>query len=245
MSDARYTIHRNPCWPPLSNDINQLLNQHDPELLLGYTFQEPTVEYLLEHLTFDPSWPQPVQAWYIAITSWIPTEALVWWEGQFDEKSALSPMPRAWWLYRARSIVVAWDENKPIGAVALTHVYGRDRSKYLAQHEPLFNEVRGLVVESSYRTTGVGIRLMEAVVREAYNTSYVATFAVTTNPLAAKIFAAIGASETSPYPIADYAMRSLVCWEWLMPGIPLCTDCPRRPGQLWWWPTHLSNPDGS
>jgi GNAT superfamily N-acetyltransferase len=243
MSGIRLATYRNPYWPPLDVEILDAIVQHQPNACVGRPFTVPLVEYLLVTLKVDSSWPQTVQAWYQAITSWIPKRALDWWMRQLPRDDALEHMPLRWWQYRAQRVVVAWHGSNPVGIVALTHVYWRDRLPLEPMAVPrvaALYEVRGLVVDPKFRRSGVGTTLISELIAEARDLNQLDTFAVTTNPAAAAMFEACGAT-TNPscpeFPFTTAGIRSLTCWCVGVSRYPACAACPMRPGRLWFWST--------
>ena len=174
------------------------------------------------------------------------------WLQQFENSETLDPMSQEWWRLRARNLFVAYEdgnEARPLGDFALTIVYAHERfsnpTVISPFKHPLFYELRGLVVDDSCRGQGVGQKLVEAALHQAaISEERLPTFAITTNPIAAKLFEKAGATnhpskEEFPYKsvrASDY--NKMACWSRLEEEPRYCDACPINNNTAWWWPTH-------
>lgn len=244
MSNITYEIYSRPSVPHLDPNILPLINEHDPNVYRDYDSKSETAEqFLLRTVDVEDSWPQPFRDWYQDIISWIPGDALEWSMNQqsSDDEPELAPMPPEWWMTQATDAIIAREAGEPVGTFWLTEVRWRDRpilGPEPSWHaDPLFYEARALVVEKRLRRTGakIGTILVQELVDVARRRQ-VAMVAITTNPHAARLFAANGAKETLPtseFPCEPHT-KKLACWDF--PNKVQCASCPKRDGQLWLWP---------
>jgi len=187
-----------------------------------------------------------ISKWHDTITKWMPSGVEDWLE-QFENDKHLDPMPREWWRLRTRELFVAHesgDRNRHLGYLALTKVYAHERSgSTIAPYSPLLFEPRGLFVRESHRGQGIAEKLVRAAVHAAaMSEERLATGAVTTNPVAAKLFQRTGAvnrpATTKQFQYNDY--EAVMCWARLeeKDGPQYCESCPIAYHTSWWWPTH-------
>lgn len=206
-----------------------------------------------------------IDRWYEAVTTWMPADAEKWWLDQFKTNRYLESMSQEWWRQRTRNFIVARDKDtaKPVGAVALTIVYMDERDIHtgVGDHDkllnPFYHEIRGLVVDESYRGKGIGQKLILKALDEAMASDIdKATVAVTTNKYAASLFEKMKAvsqpSNAKGFPdhgvhYADY-YNEYLCWQRLHEFYlnvprqcsgekPPCDICPKTHEIAWWWPT--------
>jgi RimJ/RimL family protein N-acetyltransferase len=214
--------------------------------------------------------------WHYNIVTWMPPDVQSWWFKQFknENNSHLDSMPREWWRLRTRNLLVARDQdnnNRPVGAAALTMVYISERKQFEAHMPenagPFCYEIRGLVIDDAYRGQGIAQELtraallqatLEQPVRGRGDEYYrIPTVAMTTNPVAAKIFEELGATD-KPSKSKGFLYDSyndVLCWsrrsetnrgmgdrKLVCSGEnpPPCDICPKRKKTALWFPTNDS-----
>lgn len=234
--------------PPEGEDLNDerlcALNRHAPEVIGGRAFAAEALAQRLLREDVDSSWPDTLQKWYEAKTGWLPPALLEWWDEQQKINPEVDRQPYEWWMSEADVVVGAWIGSRPVGASALVDVHWKDRPEYNSasntgswNSNPVFQEVRGWVVDEEFRGSGVGRLVFERILAVAHQRR-LPIVAVTTNPRAAKFFERHGALDgtdtpRSPaYPISP----ELACWGDRRREAKRCEFCPRKPGQMWVWP---------
>lgn len=227
---------------------------------------ESSGEYYQRHYPNRLVTKPEVDQWYKAVTTWMPADAEKWWLEQFKANEHLDAMPQEWWRQRTRNLIIARDKDtaRPVGAVALTMIYMDERNIGVVPRtefeDPFFHEIRGLVVDESYRGERIGRKLVRAALEIATASDIrKPTVAVTTNPAAARLFETMkgelhptnakGFPDQSTF-YAEYYNKYL-CWERLIGAYGIrsgewqcseekspCGVCPKTHDIARWWPTH-------
>jgi GNAT superfamily N-acetyltransferase len=235
--DVRYSMYSSPRERPVDPDILLGFVRAVPDLALGLV-KPPLVPYIIS-LPLNPDWPKALQDWHTEANTWIPADVFSWWQGQFRNSPHLCSSPREWWLWRTLRLACAWQDNLPIGALALVVVPESDRVfEGQLQGGDLFFEPRGGAVALRWRRLGIGRELFERVVAEALSIGGVPTFIATSNPDVVE-----GLTKADPLVpdltgFARYGHNGdgLACWGPC--DIAPCNECPRLPGRSFWIPTH-------
>jgi GNAT superfamily N-acetyltransferase len=211
--------------------------------------KENPVAYLLRHMRADDRMPPHVREWRDGMNNWMPRTQFEWWQRQFPKNPGLDNMQKHWWRVMSPAFVTARRGRNTVGALALSEVRHYDRFSQgkgvVGGGKLMFLEIRGFVTAERYRGQGIGTAMVEAAVETAYEMNIAPTFAVTTNPAAARVFEKCeGRDEDSLnyerlYRYLYKMDAETACWH---PDRPfkdlLCKGCPLNPGQFWWWPTH-------
>lgn len=230
-------IHQNP-RPPLTPDILQQLAAHNERLVQrAIESKEGLAEYLCGVKSTSTWRDEETRRWHKTLASWMPKQALDWWLPWFEIEPTLVAMPLGWWRWRALALVVIRCRRQIVAMGALTIVIGNG---YQGHNDfrgvALFYEIRGLVVDPTYRGQGLSRHLINALVAQATKLGSVPTLMATQNP---QLQASIARQQSvRPAFPGDRSYRSLACW-CPRPPQPLCPECPIRPGNTLWWPTHL------
>jgi ribosomal protein S18 acetylase RimI-like enzyme len=258
--------YTNPCHDEIEQDIDVfvLLDFFENEekartkagiegFFHGRDYDKESLGELLQRkyascLTTSPE----IDEWYNSISNWIPSSTEEWWLNQFENSETLDSMPQEWWRLRTRKLIAGYEDGdiaRPLASFAITKVYAHERFKSLIANAPfehaLFYEARGLAVDYSCQGRGLGRMVTEETLNQiAILEERLPTFAITTNPIAAKIFQKIGATnkptrEEFPFkavPASHY--NQVACWSRFEEEPPYCVACPVKSNTAWWWATH-------
>jgi RimJ/RimL family protein N-acetyltransferase len=213
------------------------------------TKENPTA-YLLRTMRADDRMPPHIREWRDEMNDWMPKTRYNWWQRQFPKNPVLDNMPKHWWKVMSQAFVTARRGRNTVGALALSEVRHYDRlikrERLVGVGDLMFLEIRGFVTADRYRERGIGTAMVEAVLDTAYELNVAPTFAVTTNPAAARVFEKCGGRTDDKsnfeqlYRFIHKLDAKAACWhpERTFEDV-VCDGCPLNPGQFWWWPTHL------